>query len=382
MSLSKLASGRWGAQVYDPASGRNVRVSKILGTDYISSAGVAGSQSFRTKSEAKAAREDARARLSAPRGGLTIAEWATRWTTDPLFARPKQSTDLHNAERIKEFVTRYGDVPLAAMATERGDAIVAEWLAGGQHNSTIGALRVFFNDAMSAKAGRLLARNPFAGLGIAKTKGNKDKAPPNIEQMETLLQHARDLTPPSFVAYLEFGCVSGIRPGEIDALPWENIRWDAHEIDVLVQWSVKLREFDTPKYGPYTVALTARARAVLLNMKREQADSPFVFTTIRGTHYTPSSRTHHWNRVRAAAGLGNTTLYTATRHHFGWYALNILGLESAVIAEQFGHKDGGKLVEQLYGHPDRAKRRQRLREAHDEASRDSCSLGGMRARSA
>lgn len=50
MSLSKLASGRWGAQVYDSASGRNVRVSKILGADYISSAGVVGSQSFRTKS--------------------------------------------------------------------------------------------------------------------------------------------------------------------------------------------------------------------------------------------------------------------------------------------------------------------------------------------
>lgn len=381
MSLSKLASGRWGAQVHDPATGRNVRVSKILGDAYVTSAGAIGSRSFRTKSEAKAAREDARARLSAPRGGLTIAEWATRWTTDPLFARPKRSTDLHNAERIKEFIARYGDVALAAMATERGDAIVAEWLAGGRRNSTVGALRVFFNDAMSAKAGRLLTRNPFAALGIAKTKGNKDKTPPNLEQMEALLRHARELTPPSFAAYLEFGCVSGIRPGEIDALPWENIRWDAHEIDVRVQWSAKLREFDIPKYGPYTVALTARARAVLLNMKREQADSSFVFTTIRGTHYTPSSRTHHWNRVRAAAGLGDTTLYMATRHHFGWYALNVLGLESAVIAEQFGHKDGGKLVEQLYGHPDRARRRQRLREAHDVADRARPSLYAVRQQS-
>lgn len=109
--------------------------------------------------------------------------------------------------------------------------------------------------------------------------------------MEAMLRHARELTPPSFAAYLEFGCVSGLRPGEIDALPWENIRWYDHEIDVRVQWLAKLREFDIPKYGLYTVALTARARAVLLNMKREQAESPFVFATIRGTHYTPSSRT-------------------------------------------------------------------------------------------
>lgn len=183
MSLSKLSSGRWGAQVHDPVTGRNVRVSKILGDDYATSAGAIGSRSFKTKSEAKAAREDARARLSAPRSGLTIGEWATRWTTDPLFARPKRSTNIHNAERIKDFVTRHADVPLAAMATERGDAIVAEWLAGGRRNGTVGALRVFFNDAMSAKAGRLLSRNPFAGLGIAKTKGNKDKSPPNLEQM-------------------------------------------------------------------------------------------------------------------------------------------------------------------------------------------------------
>jgi hypothetical protein len=183
MSLSKLASGRWGAQVHDPATGHNVRVSKILGDDYVTSTGAIGSRSFRTKSEAKTAREDARARLSAPRGGLTIAEWATRWTTDPLFARPKRSTDLHNAERIKEFVTRYGDVPLTATATDRGDAIVGEWLAGGRHNSTIGALRVFFNDAMSAKAGRLLTRNPFAGLGIAQDQGQQgqDTAEPRTD---------------------------------------------------------------------------------------------------------------------------------------------------------------------------------------------------------
>jgi hypothetical protein len=42
-----------------------------------------------------------------------------------------------------------------------------------------------------------------------------------------------------------------------------------------------------------------------------------VFTTLRGSHYRPSSRAHHWNRVRCAAGLGNVDLYTATRHYFG-----------------------------------------------------------------
>lgn len=92
-------------------------------------------------------------------------------------------------------------------------------------------------------------------------------------------------------------------------------------------------------------------------------ESEWLFTTVRGTHYTPSSRVYHRNRVRASVGIGNTSLYLATRHYFGWYALNVLELPPHVIALQLGHDDGGQLVRELYGHPDAAIARQRLREA-------------------
>lgn len=130
-------------------------------------------------------------------------------------------------------------------------------------------------------------------------------------------------------------------------------------------WNAKTRTFTLPKYGPYTLALVDHAREALLGLKRDElaATSPFVFTTLRGTHYTPSSRTHHWNRVRAAAGLGHTTLYLATRHYFGWYATNVLELPPDVVAQQLGHKDGGKLVAQLYGHLEGRVARRRIRAA-------------------
>lgn len=133
-----------------------------------------------------------------------------------------------------------------------------------------------------------------------------------------------------------------------------------------VQWNVKARKFTEPKYGPYTIALVGHARETLLRARAQRdSDSPYVFSTLRGTHYTPSSRNHHWNRVRVAAGMSDTTLYLATRHYFGWYALNVLGLEPAVIAEQLGHRDGGRLVEMLYGHPDKRLRRAKIRAAFD-----------------
>jgi hypothetical protein len=104
-----------------------------------------------------------------------------------------------------------------------------------------------------------------------------------------------------------------------------------------------------------------------LNLPRDSVESPFIFSTNRGRHYTPSSRAHHWNRVRCSAGLPEMTLYLATRHYFGWYALNVLQLEPHVIAEQLGHRNGGRLVVELYGHPDKARARRRIREAFDSA---------------
>lgn len=357
MSISKLPSGRWRAQVHHPGKGHNVTVASVLGPQH---------RSFATKREAKAAREQARAMLSTrPGDGPTIAQWRDRWISDPLFARPKLSTNMHNAERTKAFADRYANVPLTALEGERGDAIVAEWLDGGNNTGTVQAIRAMLNDAASGKAGRLLRSNPFSGLGIGKGKGNAGKQPPSEEEMETLLRHARDLTPPSFAAYLEFACCTAARPGELDALRFDRIDLQRSEVDIAEQWNVKTGTFTTPKYGPYTMALVGRARDVVLDMKRDRDATEFVFTTLRGTHYTPSSRTHHWNRVRAAAGLGHTTLYLATRHYFAWYALNVLELDPRDIAEQLGHKDGGKLIIKTYGHPDQAISRRRLRDAYD-----------------
>ncbi|HEX4436458.1 MAG TPA: hypothetical protein VH061_06630 [Solirubrobacteraceae bacterium] len=40
--------------------------------------------------------------------GETLYGFWERWTTDPLFARPKESTNIHNRERTRAFVDRYG----------------------------------------------------------------------------------------------------------------------------------------------------------------------------------------------------------------------------------------------------------------------------------
>jgi integrase len=368
MSIQRLPSGRLRGQVYDPRTGKNVSVVKVLGLPK----GTTWPDTREGRREAKAARERAREKLYAderPTTVLTLGEWWTEtWTQDPLFARPKQSTNVNMEERTRAFVKRYGSVPLAEFVGDRGDKIVAEWLAGGKNVGTVKWLRAMFSDAGSAKAGRLVSGNPFAGLGIGNATGNRDKTPPTVEEMEAMLHAARKLTPPSFAAYLEFACMSGFRPGELDALRPEAIDWEADEVHITEQWNAKVRTFTEPKYGAYTGALTAPARAVLIRMGPE-AQGRYVFQTLRGHHYTPSSRTHHWNRVRIRAGLEETSFYLATRHYFGWYSLNVLELEPSVIAHQLGHRDGGKLVEQLYGHREQARSREKVRRAFQDAGK-------------
>lgn len=53
VSVTRLPSGCWRARVYDPATGKNLSVSKVVG----------GPGTFATKTEAKRAREKARERL-------------------------------------------------------------------------------------------------------------------------------------------------------------------------------------------------------------------------------------------------------------------------------------------------------------------------------
>jgi integrase len=329
-------------------AGKQVAPSSIIG----------GPKTYPTRREAERAEDRARDELlGIAERGVTVRDFWTVWTISPLWARPSESTNIHNRERTRGFVERFGHRPMASI----GPADVAAWLVGGENRGTTDALRAFFNDARRPQAGMLVDRNPFAALGLKRSRGRKDVQPPDQATVARMIAAAGELTPPSFAGYLATACWSAARPGELDALRWSDVDFQADSIRIERQWNVKVARITDPKHGSRrTIAMTDAVRSRLLELSRE---SEWVFTTIRGTHYTPSSRNHHWNRVRAGVGLGNTSLYLATRHYFGWMALNVLELPPHVIALQLGHTDGGRLVRELYGHPDAALARDRVREA-------------------
>jgi hypothetical protein len=91
---------------------------------------------------------------------------------------------------------------------------------------------------------------------------------------------------------------------------------------------------------------------------------------VRGERERSSRQERPRHRRAAASSFAARDvddLYTATRHYFGWYAWNVLELDARDIALQFGQQDGGELVRKLYGHPDAALARKRVRESFEQA---------------
>jgi integrase len=353
VSVQQLPSGEWRAQVYDPATRKNVSVSKVLGRP----------GTFPTKTAAKQARARAREKLAEQRHArVTVQGFYERWTTDPLFARPKESTEIRRRERTRGFVECHAELALSDIDAR----IVGEWLAGGKRNHTVPGLRAMFNDAASGKAGRLIHHNPFAKLGLEGSTGNRDLQPPSEDEVWAIISHARRLVSPDYAAWLQVACFTGLRPGELDALRWPRIDFERSRILVLEQFNSTTRTFTSPKNGLTREApLTDPARAALLSLPQ---DGDFCFRSLRGTHWSPSSRSYGWKAVRAAAGWKHT-LYLATRHFAGWYMTNILELRSEDVAITLGHRDGGQLVRRLYGHRDKDRALDRVTAAYEKAGR-------------
>jgi hypothetical protein len=162
---TRLPSGNWRPRIRHPSTGKQLNPQAVIG----------GPSSFADREPAERAECEALKVLRmSTRAAVTVREWWEEWTTDPLWRRPAESTNLHNAERTEPFVRAYGTMPIRAV----DDDVVRAFRRAGNNDGRIAALRAMFNDAMRADAGRLVERNPFAGLRLSQSRGRRDVQPP------------------------------------------------------------------------------------------------------------------------------------------------------------------------------------------------------------
>ena len=309
----------------------------------------------------------------------TIGSFTKRWPDD--FRRGKggrlrsEATVAHNRERVRRFGREHGEQTLRTFSRTNA----RQW--ANTHPSKVPALRAMFSDAVED---RLADENPFARLGLGAGRGRSDIIVLAREEVHELARIARSHHGGAFgeevSALILWAAYTCMRPGEIFAAQYRLLDGDVY--DLRRQFNSTLGRETEPKHNSTgTIYVPEPARRAVLAKPRRLGDD-LIFRSKRGNQFRQESQWRAWDPVRRAftASLPSThhlceriaadeqeqlDLYEL-RHFGASYMLNELELEPWVIAEQLRHSDGGRLVLDLYGHPNRNKAIDRIRRAYSE----------------
>ena len=296
--------------------------------------------SFRTKNEALRREADWRLRAKAT-GRETCDSLAERWAKD--YPRPRESTNLHNRERVKLFAKDFKGVRLEDVDRPAARA----WAL--QHPHHLPAVRAMFSDAWRDG---LTTSNPFVKLNLPQSRGRKDLVALTERELAGLADVALDARMElgefgrEYRAMILFAGYVGLRPGELFALRRDDLVGAHVTIERALQ--SKTRLVGPTKNGrPRTVIVPPAAQDALLEVQAK--DSGLLFETPAGRMWSQVSNHRYWSRLRLLANRPGMDFYEC-RHCAATMMLE-RGATAADVAHQLGHTDGGILVATVYGHP-------------------------------
>jgi integrase len=187
-----------------------------------------------------------------------------------------------------------------------------------------------------------------------------------------------------FASYITFAAYTCMRPGEINALCWDDIDWQNGEVRVSKNIETPTNYVKWPKNGdartinlppPAADALRRVTRVlepvVITDLRNNGNLTPFhlIFRGKRGGKMTEPNVVRYWEPVRSAFRVKHPESRLKDIYelrHKGATMLLERGLMVSDVALQMGHTDGGALVMQRYGHPSDKLARERLRKAWQE----------------
>jgi integrase len=185
-------------------------------------------------------------------------------------------------------------------------------------------------------------------------------APPKVEDQEVEILGAEDLATVlrklenhALYSVVAVGLATGLRRGELLALPWANVDLDGASLRVersLEETKAGLR-FKAPKtvHGRRTISLPPNAVAVLREHRRKQLElrlalglgrpesGALVFCKPDGSPMSPDSLSKAWRLAVKLLGLPKVTFHALRHTHAS--ALIAAGLDVVKISRRLGHSD-------------------------------------------
>ena len=335
-------AARYQAWVYDPREKRVYR------------------KSFDTQKEAKLWRSE---QLSALAAGTVRAPSKRTFdqAADALLAGMKDGTiENRSGRRYKpSTIRRYelaldkhlrptlGKLKLSQIDRRRIKQLVADWKRAGMTEpssirNNLDPLRVIVREAIEDST---LAIDPLAGLRLPQGGGRRERVADRAEAqklIDALESNDRALWACAFYGTL--------RRGELRALRWSDVDFDAGVIHVSRGWDDAEGEQGTKSdAGQRDVPLAGVLRKLLVAHKLAsgRSDDELVFGRTAVLPFTSSTVGIRAQKAWKAAGLQPITLHEA-RHSAASYLIEA-GLNDLELTAMVGHSDS-RTTKNIYGH--------------------------------
>ncbi|MGM0337013.1 tyrosine-type recombinase/integrase [Enterococcus sp. AZ007] len=268
----------------------------------------------------------------------SFEEWTTQWLEE-IQGEVKPSTFSSYFYKLTKYVfPTIKDIPLNELSGDQGRMLLKE-LQKKLTNSTIQVIFRIINKCINhaKKLGKIVT-NPFSDIQLPKVKRKRVSPLTRFEQarlMEIAKKEKKDRGVPVLLALY-----SGMRIGEIAALKWEDIDFEAgliyinHTYQRIGALSIydktRLIFAESKTDSSIRVIPIGRTLKKILLKHRKQSKDTFVFST-NGHPCEPRLLTYHFHQIRKKANLPNIHFHQL-RHTFATRCLEAKGDVSSVSA--------------------------------------------------
>jgi integrase len=279
---------------------------------------------------------------------LALADVAARYLTH-LEALGRKRTTIAGVESALRvwIVPQLGDKTLDAVRPEDVEDLMRTMRAGGVGGKSIrnyiGTLSAVYKFAMHPRR-RWATVNPVAAVDLPPIEALGETIRfLTVLEVETLASAAVDGEHQALDRTLYLcAAMTGLRQGELIALCWSDIDWQAQR--VRVRRNHVLGEFDTPKSRRSTrsVPLSGRVAVELDGWQQSTAwgaDGDLVFAEpLTGGVLRRGALMRRYHRALTAAMLDEDHRFHDLRHTFGT-AMAAAGVPMRTLQEWMGHRD-------------------------------------------
>jgi integrase len=278
---------------------------------------------------------------------MTVKELSTSYRQH-LEALGRKRTTLAGVESVQRIWIdpTLGDRAAHAITVYDVENLMRSMRAAGVSSKSVrnyvGTLSAMFRYAAHPRR-RWVRENPCDALELQPAVHDAEIRFLTVDEVESLIDAAvagehRHVDRPLYAT----AAMTGLRQGELIALRWQDIDWQAQRIRV--RRNHVLGEFDTPKSrrGTRSVPMTQRVAAeldALHRVTRWKSDAALVFAEpATGEPLRRGALMRRYRRALRAAQLEPTHRFHDLRHTFGT-AMAAAGVPMRTLQEWMGHRD-------------------------------------------